>query len=514
MKKLLYFLFIAILATSCSDFLEEVPKDAISPANFYNNENDAIAAINGAYAALQDNGYYSRYWVNSSVHASDGAFSRVTSDRGAINNLLDAGMLSSSRYNDATWAAVWQAVNRANAVLDNVPKIDMDNTLKERILGEAKFLRALTYFNMVRRWGALPIVLNETSTSNLLDLQVSRAPVSEVYAQIYQDLTDAIGALPNKADYADSDVGRACKEAAQGLLAKAYLYQKDYANAKKYAVDVTNSPSGLALLPEHADLWQQAAADNSVESLFEVQYNGQPQGHALGNNYEPRNSGYGPGQWGTIHARLKFFNSFSDDDKRKASTFLTEIPDINTGERVNWWENITVLAPHIEKYRDPDNRVSDGMAYNIKVLRYADVLLVAAEAVNEVDGPEAAEQYVNQVRTRAGLPDLSGLGQDEMREAIWDEFRKELAYEGQDYEELVRQGKLIENMIASVDYEIPPLIDPDGVETPLTPELEDAIRRWQPTIEVLEADPWNVLFPIPQSAIDKNPNLSQNDGYQ
>ncbi|MGB3798938.1 MAG: RagB/SusD family nutrient uptake outer membrane protein [Lewinella sp.] len=514
MQKLILLCLLVFAVTSCEDFLDEVPRDSVSPANFYNNDGDALAAVNGAYAALQSTGYYSRYWINASVHASDGAFSRVASDRGAINNLNDAGMLSSNRYNEQTWAATWQAVNRANSVLGNVPGIEMDEDLKARILAEATFVRALTYFNMVRRWGALPIILEETNTSSLLELQVSREPVAAVYSQIYTDLMEAIAVLPYKSEYDESDTGRASKEAAQGLLAKAYLYQRDFQNAKEYALDVIeDSPSELALLPEHSDLWEQDAADNSVESLFEVQYNGQPQGHSIGNNYEPRNSGYGPGQWGTIHARLYFFNTFDDDDKRKASTFLTEIPDITTGETVNWWENITVLAPHIDKYRSPDTRIDDGMGYNLKVLRYANVLLVAAEAINEVDGPEAAAPYVNQVRERAGLPALDGLSTEEMRDAIWNEYRMELAYEGEDYEELVRQGKLIENMIASTDYEIPPLVESNGDVTPLTPELEDAIRRWQPTIEIMEADPWNVLFPLPQTAVDKNPNLLQNDGY-
>jgi len=186
MKNFKYILLfcVAVFATACEDYLDEVPKDSISPVNFYKTGQDAEAAVNGAYAALRVNDYYSRYWVTSSTHASDGTYTRlsVTGDRGVIIHLNDVGMIGNRRYNKAIWGAVWQAINRANAVLDNVPEIEMDETLKARILGEAKFLRALTYFNMVRRWGGVPLLLNETNSSDINELQVTRNTADEIYA--------------------------------------------------------------------------------------------------------------------------------------------------------------------------------------------------------------------------------------------------------------------------------------------------------------------------------------------
>ncbi|MCB0564246.1 MAG: RagB/SusD family nutrient uptake outer membrane protein [Phaeodactylibacter sp.] len=509
---------IVVLATACSDFLDEIPKDSISPANFYNNADDAIVAVNGAYAALNVNDYYSRYWMTSSTLAGDGCFTRLgsTSDRAAIIQLNDAGMLVNARYNVATWGAVWQAINRANAVIDNVPGIDMDATLRDRVVAEAKFLRALTYFNMVRRWGGVPLILSETSTSDISELQVTRNTADEVYAQIITDLTDATADLPYIADYGSSDAGRASKEAAQGLLAKVQLYRQDWANAKTNAEAVINSPSGLDLMPDPADNWWTGNGDrdNNIESVFEVQYNGvSPQGHQLGNNYEPNNSGYGPGQWGTIIGSLWWFNQFSDDDKRKPATWLTEYPAPSGDSIIQWHEN-RYPVPHINKYRDPFNKVSDGMAYNIKVLRFADVLLVAAEASNESGKQDDAYKYVNRVRTRAGLPDLAGLSQDELREAIYLEFRKELCFEGQDYEELVRQGKLIANKIAYQTYTIPTMYNDDGsVFTPSQALLDDIALRQPGPHYNYELDAHNTIFPIPQTARDKNPNLTQNPGY-
>lgn len=517
--KYIMLLCLAVLATACSDFLDEIPKDSISPANFYNNAEDAIVAVNGAYAALNVNDYYSRYWMTSSALASDNCFTRLsnTSDRAPLVQLNDAGMLVSPRYNIAIWGAVWQAINRANAVIDHVPGIDMDLTLRDRIVGEAKFLRALTYFNMVRRWGGVPLILSETSTSNISELQVSRNTADEVYAQIIADLTDAMGDLPNIGDYSSNDVGRASKEAAQGLLAKVQLYRKDWTNAKTNAEAVINSPSGLDLMPDPADNWWTGNGDrdNNQESVFEVQYNGvSPQGHQLGNNYEPNNSTYGPGHWGTIIGSLWWYNQFNDMDKRKAATWLTEYPAPSGDSTIQWHEN-TYPVPHINKYRDPFNKVSDGMAYNLKVLRLADVLLVAAEASNESGKEEDAYTYVNRVRRRANLPDLEGLTQAQLRDSIYLEFRKELCYEGQDYEELVRQGKLITNKTAYATYTIPTMYNDDGSVFTPGQALLDRIAQYQPRLVEYnyELDDYNTIFPIPQTAIDKNPNLTQNTGY-
>lgn len=518
MRKILYistFSVVALAAAACDDMLVEVPRDTISPVNFYQTADDAITAVNGAYAAFQDNGYYSRYYPMASTRASDNTASRLgpRGDRGVIMNLIDAGMIVNDRYVMEPWGAMWQAVNRANAVLTHVPGIEMDERLKARVLAEAKFLRGLHYFNLVRRYGGVPVILTETSTSNLVELQVTRNTADEVYAQILKDLTEAAADLPYIKDYSSGDVGRASKEAALGVLAKVQLYRKDWANAKKNALAVINSPSGRALMPHPRDNWHWLSdntADNNAESIFEVQYNGVPQGHILGNNFEPNASGYGPGSWGTAHATLHFYNKFSDNDKRKAVTFLTEYPDRRTGETIHWWEN-RYPAPHVNKFRDPFNPVR--MAYNIKILRLADVMLVAAEAANESGDIGTAYQYVNRVRNRAGLPDLAGLSQAQLRDSIHLEFRKELAYEGQDYEELVRQGRLFEEKIASTTYTIPPMIDENGNVVTPSQALLDRIERYQPQRRFQELDPWNVVFPIPQPALDKNPRLEQNPGY-
>ncbi len=526
MKNLIYIIAIIVIAgfTACEGFLEEVPKDSVSPANFYKNADDAEVALAGAYAALNNgNGYYNRYWMNASTHASNVSYSRlsVTGDRGVIIHLNDAGMISNARYVRDTWNAVWEAVNRANAVIDNVATIDMNVDVQNRIIGEARFLRALHYFNMVRRWGGVPILRNETTSSNILDLQVTRNSVTEVYDFIIEDLTFALDNLPR---IADTDQGRASLEAAQSLRAKVAVYQEDWATAETYSLAVIND-SDRALLDDPYQLWLWSAdgsVDNTMESIFEVQYNS-TQTHTIQNNFEPRNSGFGPGQWGTITASIKFYNKFDANDLRRDATFMLEWGSNDAGDSlVQWYEFEALASPHIKKYRDADEQIAS--QYNLRVIRLADIMLVASEAINELDGPTPeAYNYVNQVRDRANLGPLSGLSQDQLRDSIHVEIRKELCYEGQDFEELVRQSDDAADFIATklsyTDYvwgvdPSPPVFDDNGDPYTVTdPARIFNIEDDQPHSIDMEVDAHNMVFPIPQQALDQNPNLTQNTGY-
>lgn len=529
MKNILYIVLMAgiIALPACESFLEEVPKDSVSPANFYKNADDAEVALAGAYSGLASGvGYYGRYWMNASTHASNVSYSRlgVTGDRGVIIHMNDAGMISNGRYVRDTWNALWESVNRANSVIDNVAAItDIDSDVQNRIIAEARFLRALHYFNMVRRWGGVPVLEHETTSSNILELQVTRDTEDDVYAFIIEDLTFALANLPR---IAETDPGRASLEAAQALRAKVAIYREDWATAESNALAVIND-SDRSLLPDPYQLWNWQASgsvDNTLESIFEVQYTGvSPQHHTIGNNFEPRNSGFGPGQWGTITASIKFYNKFDPADLRRDATFLLEWGSNDEGDSlVQWYEFEAISAPHVSKYRDPDELIAS--SYNLRVIRLADIMLAASEAINEQDGPTAeAYNYVNQVRARAGLAGLSGLSQDQLRDSIHLEIRKELCYEGQDFEELVRQSDDAADFIATklsyTDFvfgtdPLPPTLDDDGNAITITnPDIIFNIEDDQPHSVDMEVDAHNMLFPIPQQALDQNPNLVQNPGY-
>jgi hypothetical protein len=503
--------------------LEEDPRDSVAPVNFYKNANDAEVALAGAYAGLSNgNGYYNRYWMNASTHASNVAYTRlsVTGDRGVIVHMNDAGMISNARYVRDTWNAVWEAVNRANSVISNVPNIDMDEDDKNRILGEARFLRALHYFNMVRRWGGVPILESETTTSNIQELQVPRNSADEVFTFIIGDLTFALANLPR---INTVDVGRASLEAAQALRAKVAIYQEDWGTAESNALAVINDSDRTLVDPY--DLWKWSggsAIENNSESIFEVQYN-DVQTHTIQNNFEPRNSGFGPGQWGTITSSIRFYNKFDPADLRRDATYMLEWGSNDDGDSlVQWYEFQVLAAPHIRKYRDADE--NNASTYNLRVIRLADVMLAASEAIARQSGATAeAYNYVNQVRARAGLPPLAGLAADQLIDSIHLEIRKELCYEGQDFEELVRQNPDPADFVAAklsyTDYvfgaePLPPALDDDGNPVVITnADIIFNIEDDQPHSSDMEVDAHNMLFPIPQSALDGNPNLVQNPGY-
>src|ERR1041385_7764427 len=210
----------AVLACNDKQFLTEQPFDFIGPTNFYKNGGDALAAINGVYAdfinSTGDN-YYGRNFVMLVEHPTEMWTSRLsaTNERSQPDNY---SIPVNHAYVQSVWQSAYDAINRANSVLDNVPKIDMDTALRSRILGEAKFLRATHYFNLVRMFGGVPIKLH--ATQGLDSLTIPRNTPQEVYALIEQDLKDAIAVLPPAKSYTGSDVGRASRGAAKTLLSK------------------------------------------------------------------------------------------------------------------------------------------------------------------------------------------------------------------------------------------------------------------------------------------------------
>src|SRR3954468_748938 len=228
---------------ACNDkqFLTERPFDFIGPSNFYHNAGDALAAVNGVYAdfinSTGDN-YYGRNFVMLAEHTTEMWTSRLSATNERSQPDVYAIPLTHA-YVQSVWSAAFDAVNRANSVLDHVPAIDMDTALKKRIIGEAKFLRATHYFNLVRMFGGVPLKLSETV--GLDSLSRPRNTAQEVYAQIEQDLKDAIAALPSSKSYTGADVGRASRGAAKTLLAKVYLQRAGTGVSAAAATDWQNA---------------------------------------------------------------------------------------------------------------------------------------------------------------------------------------------------------------------------------------------------------------------------------
>lgn len=518
MKLSLRIFFIATILSSCVDVLDENPSDFIGPSNFYKNSGDAIAAINGAYSLMKENYANDSYLllVELPTEAVGTHGETLTAEGEMLDEYLwDDNHVDLLEY----FTAAYRTINAAASVADNVAGIDMDEALKNRIIGEAKFIRALTYLNLVRFFGDIP--LKKSSSKGLDDAQmVGRSPASEVYEFIIEDLTFAIDHLPTRDKITGADIGRASMEAAQTLLAKAYLTRGsmnaanqvpaglqiaqagDFQKAIAYLEPVIHG-SNHKLLDDFNTLWGFGVGilnENNEEVIFDVQNMSQP---GFGAQISDRVAPYGSplsnsGSAGTMQAELPFYNSYADHDVRKAITFVTSytingvtvVYDQNDIDGTGFRGNV----PGFYKYLKPDPNNQD--PNNFIVLRYADVLLMYAEALNEVNnGPTvAAYDAVNAVRSRAGLDDLDDdLSYSMFKDAVFEERRKELILEGHGWFDSQRHFAWAKQRVeASSGF---------------------GFTDFGPSTTIVVEDPKFRLMPIPRAARDINKNLSQNTGW-
>lgn len=489
-KLIIIFFTAAIVIAGCSkSFLEKAPLDSVNTSNFYKTADDAIAAINAAYQPLQRPKLYNlRMWTtdimagNSEVGAGGGTDGIETKDEANFVTTTDnAGVLDLYR-------GPAPGILACNIVLEKVPAINMDENLKKRILGEAHFLRGLYYFILVRFFGDVPLITKPQNVGD--DLQPARTPKDEVYKQIISDLTNAMDTLPPRESYSGPDVGRASKGSATGLLAKVYLTLGNYQKAVDLCKQVT--ALGYKLNPNYADNFS-ATNKNTVESLFEVQYSGATtygffddfnQASWTSTFTGPRNSDFVGGAYGWDQPTQEFVDSYEPGDLRKDVTVL--YPGCPSFDGKDYKASYSGTGYNLRKFLVPKPISPD---YNTNpadfvVLRYADVLLMEAEALNELGQMNAAIIPLNEARERAGLPDKeANVSKDEIRKIILHERRMELAFEGQRWFDLIR----VQNGQYGLDFLL--------------------------SIGKVNATQKFLLLPIPQIERDANPNLTQNPGY-
>ncbi len=476
------------LAGCKKDFLTKSPEDSINTANFFQTEADAIAAINGAYQPLQWPKLYNmRMWTtdimagNSIVGAGGGSDGQETQDNANFVTATDnQGVLD-------LWRGPWPGILRANIVLEKVPNMNINADLKNRVLGEAYFLRAHYYFILVRFFGDVPLVLAPVNPGD--NLRPSRTDRNVVYDQIISDYKMAAELLPPASSYSSTDLGRASKGSALGMLAKVYLTLGNWQETVNYC-DLVDG-LGYALNENYADNFN-PLTKNSIESLFEIQYisNG---GHDFWSNENqaswlstftgPRGSDMVAGGWGWEQPTAEIKNTYETGDLRKDVTVLYEgCPDF---EGQAYQASYSLTGNNLRKFLAPKSISAsyDNSPMNFPVLRYADVLLMKAEALNELGNATQAELPLNQVRARAGLSAVSGLSQAAFRTKVLNERRMELAFEGQRWFDLIRvnQGQFAIEFLHSIGK-------------------SNMSEKF-------------LLFPIPQKERDANPNLSQNNGY-
>jgi hypothetical protein len=479
-----------LLAGACSDFIAPKPTDVLAPQNFYLTSADAVAAVNGAYEQ-QRWAYWLNYWYITDMATDEALASPNFGPDGhrASNYTFDA----QEGFINGFWTDTYRTINRSNAVLDHVPGITMDQTLRDRVLGEAHFLRALSYFNLVRLFGDVPLLDHEVTS--LTSVEIPRTPAADVYTLIIGDLQTAMATLP--ASYSGADVGRATAGAARALLAKVYLTQKNWASASQAAGQVMSSGT-YGLLTNFKDNFRIATKLTNAESIFELNYDGVlTPGTGSVVTLFTLPAGYPGGDaYGLIEVLPSTFGKYSASDKRGQGASVITSPYRDAAGRTVTWALPSGAV--VYKYLDDANtqnmsaRGWTQQSNDWPVLRYADVLLMYAEAVNEGGSANAGtkEAALNQVRQRAGLLPVAGLSQSDFRDTVRVERQRELLFEGSRWFDLARWGVLdatIRAKTAEVAARYPGETTAHGVP--------------------------GTLLPIPQSEINLNGKLTQNPGW-
>lgn len=480
---------LSLTFSGCEKFLDKNPQGVLTQNTFPVSASDALLATNAAYATLRNGGYNSGTFPILDIMSDDARKGSNPGDGASTIGPYDnftytttGGELSS------WWSSLYEGIKRTNVVIVKVPDITMDVALQNRYIGEAKFLRALFYFDLVRAWGDVPIV-TELSPS----LTIPRSPKEDVYALITNDLLFAIDNLTERDDLPAIDAGRATKAAARGLLARVYLFRGDFVNAEKYAMDVINSQK-YGLEPVFTDA-NSVAGEHGVESVFEI--------GAVAAEAEPGNQfanvqgvrGTPNRGWGFNRPSENLRNSFETGDTRVKGTII-DLGDVIDGVTIagdggtldvtkDDQGNIIERECYNRKVWTPGSDVASQFGHNRRLIRYADVLLMAAEALNENDKPGDALIYLNKVRERARegnaaiLPDITVTEKSALRAIILNERRHELAMEGHRFWDLVRTGKAAE------------VLGPLGFQSGK-----------------------HELFPVPQAEIDLSQGtLSQNNNW-
>ena len=459
---------------SCNNFLDISPQTSRNTKDFFNTEKDFDAALAGNYAALKMQGTYSGSlsWM--------GETSTDNGDYGANRQALlayqfqfvDLNYTSLNTIIYAAWRDHYIGIGRSNLILEHLPDAAIQQSRKDQFEGEAKFLRALFYFNLVRLFGGVPLVTHEVTSPDEGDA-FPRSTVDEVYNLIISDLTTAVEKLPET--YSGGGRGRATSGAAGGLLGKVYLTRGQWEECETVLQDVIDA-GNYRLLDDYAAVFDYNTPINA-EILFNVQYqSGQTgQGSDFWWHFGPAQGGsavYGSGG-GTGDGRNMptedMDNAYEEGDLRK---------DFSMQDHYTRSDGTRTDVRFITKFKQYGAIPGDSDV-DFPVLRYSDVLLMYAEALVEQDRVADGLEFVNQVRNRAGLDPVSVSNQEAARRLIAQERRVELAFEFHRWFDLVRTGRYIETMVA----------------------------------KGYNARAHHILFLIPQRELDINDLLTQNDGY-
>ena len=495
------FLFSTMLLNySCNKSLDPKVYSSLTNANAFTTKSDAIAAVNSVYARLKGPavGDNFDYWTVRHFALTD-----LTTDVGHCKYGGDPGQLSLALWNSANgligedWRQIYKLIANANNAIYNItPITGITEAEKTQFLSEIKFLRAIAYMDLTDAWGPVVLATEKDIADPSYSSQPPVTPVADVEALLITDLTSAMVSLPldykTSAIYSSNDVGRATRGAAMTLLAKLYLRRHDW----QKVADLTQQVIALntyQLYPSYLGLFAESNKWCS-ENIFSVLSDANVNGTELLNHFGPENHPVVQNRWQYYAVTWDFYNSYDNADDRKACFY----PIYNGVDGLKYTQPPTQSAtpptgsfymPDVatKKYADSVGSTTYYDGHSVDILRYADVLLSRAEALNELSGPTAESiSLINQVKARshAKLLTLAGQTQSGLRDAILQERGWELFYEGKRRADLIRMNKYDVIVNAYLN------------------------RIGQPSNIAM---PKNKYFPYPQSQVNLNPNLSNAD---
>lgn len=461
MKNIIILSILGILLVSCEDFTDLAPISNRNEAEFYRNADDFNVAINASYSGLQDNGVYGRaYWTMFEMRSEN--TDQGPDATGLARQYTEINNFTEDPLNEtvtSAWVSSYKVIANSNVILNRIESVEMDNSIKERITGEALFLRSLMYYHLAVAYGNIPLQLTPFNPGD----ELNQVDANTVYAQLILDLEKAENLLP--VSYSSSEKGRATKGAAATLLAKVQLIVGQDDAAEVVLRRIINS-YGYRLLDNYADLWG-SENENNDESIFEVQFvsGGLGQGSSFTNDFSPSAFLQTGSGFGRNRPTPALVNSFDSQDERFEASIGTSY--INA-------QGVEIMANHIRKYESNPSSENDSDV-NFIVFRYADVLLMLAEALGE---SEESYQLINQVRARAGLTGINTNTPGTFEKKLLLERKLELAFENHRWADLKRFNSEREVFQFAED-----VVDPEDVRE---------------------------LFFIPQREMDINPNFVQN----
>jgi tetratricopeptide (TPR) repeat protein len=494
MKKVVLISIISLLTifSSCS-FLDESPIDRLVTTNFYSSSKDAQAAVDATYQQL--NNIYNRLMYMLGELPTDNLKNGLGMPNPFLQNLEFLRIDPENTFVKDMWVNCYGGISRANSAINNIPNVTMDATLQNRLIGEARFLRALYYFNLVRFFGDVPLVSKLESINDAMGARIAK---EEVYQFIIDDLTFAENNLPYRSEYGTKDEARATKGAAKILLGKVYLTSGEFQKAKEKLAEVIENENtfGYGLHTNYADNWD-PVEEAGIEAVFYLEYKKTP----YPNNGEmglagPKYSipGGNIGMSGSNEADIptrELYDQYNPDDNRRSKNMKFDFLNPVSGKI------LTSSIPLSGKYWIDGLLSSGDCDVNMHVIRYADAILMYAEALNEVNEQPKALTLLNRIMERAfgnNTGNYSAMSKENFRAAVIHERRLEFFHEGHRWFDLARTGTLVQRMKDHSAYEASVA---ETNKTEIAANIKDA----------------HILMPIPQRELDLNPELVQNPGY-